>query len=104
MRVYSSKYYSYDDIKDFFRCYRVHVDGVITGIARDKKAVAERKAAVEKLFSNKYKVTLHIDNNMILRTSQGSSEFIEHELNDSEETWSKEAISAIGEMEKNEKQ
>ena len=101
--VYSSKYYSYDDIKDFFRCYRVHVDGIITGIVRDKKAAAEKRASVEKLFSNKYRVTLHIDNNMILRTTQGSSEFLEHELNVSDEQWSKEAISAIGEMEKNEK-
>ena len=81
----------------------MHVDGIITGIVRDKKAVAEKRASVEKLFSNKYRVTLHIDNNMILRTTQGSSEFLEHELNVSDEQWSKEAISAIGEMEKNEK-
>ncbi|MCR5739296.1 MAG: ParB/RepB/Spo0J family partition protein [Lachnospiraceae bacterium] len=101
--VYSSRFYSYDDIKDFFRCYRVHVDGIITGIVKDKKVVAEKRPVVEKLFSNKYKVTLHIDNNMILRTVRGSSDFLERELDASDELWSKKAASAIEEMEKNEK-
>lgn len=101
--VYSANYYSYDDIRDFFKCYRVHVDGIITGMAKDKKAVTEKKGEVEKLFSNKYAVTLHIDNNMILRTEKGNADYKEHELNVSDEFWAKEAISAIGEMEKNEK-
>ena len=81
----------------------MHVDGIITGIVKDKKVVAEKRPIVEKLFSNKYKVTLHIDNNMILRTVQGSGDFSEHELDVSDELWSKEAVKAIEEMEKNEK-
>ena len=40
---------------------------------------------------------------MILRTVQGSGDFSEHELNVSDELWSKEAVKAIEEMEKNEK-
>ncbi|MCR4754583.1 MAG: ParB/RepB/Spo0J family partition protein [Lachnospiraceae bacterium] len=101
--LYSSKYYSYDDLSDFFKCYKVHVDGIITGMAADKKAGAGRREGIEKLLSNKYKVTLHIDNDMILRTESGSQDFKEHELKVSDETWSKDAISAIGEMEQDEK-
>ncbi len=100
--VYSANYYSYDDIEAFFKAYRVHVDGIITGMVADKKAAAARKAGVEKIISDKYSVTLHIDNNMILRTRKGSTDYQEKEIDSTDENWSRDVISAIGEMEKNE--
>ena len=69
-------------------------------MAKDKKNTESRKAGVEKLIANKYSVTLHVDNDMILRTEKRTGEFQEFPL-DSGENWSKEAITAIGEMEKN---
>lgn len=98
--LYSANYESIDDVRDYFRCYGVHVDGIITGMAKDKKNTESRKAGVEKLIANKYSVTLHVDNDMILRTEKSTSEFQEYPL-DPGENWSKEAIAAIGEMEKN---
>lgn len=101
--VYSANYYSIDDVRDFFRCYGVHVDGIITGMAKDKKSTAANKAGMEKLIANKYSVTLHVDNDMILRTKKNTGEFQEISL-DPGEGWSKEAIAAIGELEKNDKE
>lgn len=101
--VYSASYYSIDDVRDFFRCYGVHVDGIITGMAKDKKSTETSKAGMEKLIANKYSVTLHVDNDMILRTRKNSGEFQEFPL-DPGENWSKEAIAAIGELEKNDKE
>ena len=98
--LYSANYESIDDVRDYFRCYGVHVDGIITGMAKDKKNTESRKAGVEKLIANKYSVTLHVDNDMILRTEKNTGEFQEFPL-DSGENWSKEAIAAIGEIEKN---
>ncbi|MBP5282374.1 MAG: ParB-like nuclease domain-containing protein [Lachnospiraceae bacterium] len=100
--LYSSNYESVDDVRDYFRCYGVHVDGIITGMAKDKKNAAARKSEVEKLMANKYAVTLHLDNDMILRTQKKTGTFQEFPL-DPGENWSKEAIAAIGELEKNEK-
>jgi hypothetical protein len=97
--LYSSNYESIDDVRDYFRCYGVHVDGIITGMAKDKKNTASRKAGVEKLIANKYSVTLHLDNDMILRTEKSTGEFQEFPL-DSGEPWSKEAVAVIGELEK----
>ena len=97
--LYSSNYESIDDVRDYFRCYGVHVDGIITGMAKDKKNTASRKEGVEKLIANKYAVTLHVDNDMILRTEKNTGEFQEFSL-DPGENWSKEAVAVIGELEK----
>ena len=97
--LYSSNYESIDDVRDYFRCYGVHVDGIITGMAKDKKTTASRKAGMEKLIANKYAVTLHVDNDMILRTEKSTGEFQEFPL-DPGENWSKEAVAVIGELEK----
>ena len=98
--LYSASYESIDDVRDYFRCYGVHVDGIITGMAKDKKNTVSNKAGVEKLIANKYSVTLHVDNDMILRTEKSTGEFQEFAL-DPGENWSKEAIAVIGELEKN---
>lgn len=97
--LYSSSYESIDDVRDYFRCYGVHVDGIITGMAKDKQNTASKKAGVEKMIANKYSITLHVDNDMILRTKKNTGEFQEMEL-DSGENWSKEAIAAIDHWEK----
>lgn len=100
--LYSANYESIDDVRDYFRCYGVHVDGIITGMAKDKKSTTSKRAGVEKLIANKYAVTLHVDNDMILRTEKKSGEFQERSL-DPGENWSKEAIAFTEELAKSEK-
>ena len=96
--VYSANYYSIDDVRDFFRCYGVHVDGIITGMAGDKKSTAKRREGMEKLIANKYSVTLHVDNKMLLRTDKTTGEFEEFELPD-DENWSGRAVEILKQFE-----
>ncbi|MBQ2101058.1 MAG: ParB N-terminal domain-containing protein [Lachnospiraceae bacterium] len=98
--LYSANYYSYDDVKDFFRCYGVTVDGIITGLAKDKKGASEQRLGVEKMISSKYALTLHVDNDMILLTKKNAGEFEEFPLNSDAEDWSKEVVTIIGNLEK----
>ena len=99
--IYSSNYYSIDDIKDFFRCYHASVDGIITGTGRKNRQ--NSSANIEKLISNKYSVTLHIDNDLILRTEKQSGDFKEFPIDVPPEEWSKKIITIIEETDKNEK-
>ena len=69
-------------------------------MAKKNKQTEVSNSNIEKLISNKYVVTLHIDNDMILRTEKSTGEFQEFAL-DPGENWSKEAIAVIGEIEKN---
>ena len=100
--VYAADYYSIDDIQKFFRAYSVHVDGIITGVAKRDQNQTESALRMEKLIANKYKKTLHIDNDLILVTRGRTGEFEEFQIDSSEEEWAKKAISVIEEMEKNE--
>ena len=100
--VYAADYYSIDDIQKFFRAYSVHVDGIITGVAKRDQNQTESALRMEKLIANKYKKTLHIDNDLILVTRGKAGDFDELDINSSEEDWAKKAIAVIEEMEKNE--
>lgn len=98
--VYAADFYSIDDIRKFFRAYSVHVDGIITGMGKQEQNKSESAVRMKELINNKYKMTLHIDNETILETHSKSKEFKEYEILSSEEEWSKRVIEKIEEIEK----
>ena len=98
--VYAADYYSIDDIQKFFKAYSVHVDGIITGIGNQEQNNTASAKRMKELIANKYSMTLHIDNESILETHNTEKEFEEHEINASEEEWSKQTIAIIEEIEK----
>ena len=98
--VYAADYYSIDDIQKFFKAYSVHVDGIITGIGNQEQNNTASAKRMKELIANKYSMTLHTDNESILETHNTEKEFEEHEINASEEEWSKQTIAIIEEIEK----
>ncbi len=96
--VYSANYYSIDDIQRFFKHYNAHVDGIITGTMRKDEFKAERNAKREKKISDKYKVTLHIDNDMILATGDVGAKFKRFDLETTPGEWSNKVIEVIEEF------
>ncbi|MCR5586056.1 MAG: ParB/RepB/Spo0J family partition protein [Lachnospiraceae bacterium] len=93
--VYSSKYYSYDYIRAYFKKYYVKLDGVITGTARKVKDKDEEKKKTEQLFKAKYVETIHVDNNSLVRSFRDSKEFEDYELSGNPESWSQEVMNVI---------
>ena len=100
--VYAADYYSIDDIQKFFKAYSVHVDGIITGVAKREQSQTESAVRMEKLIANKYSKTLHIDNDLILVTRGKTGDFEERAIDSPEEDWAKKVITVIEEMEKHE--
>lgn len=98
--VYAADYYSIDDIQKFFKAYSVHVDGIITGIGNQEQNNTASAKRMKELIANKYSMTLHIDNESILETHNTEKKIEEHEINASEEEWSKQTIAIIEEIEK----
>lgn len=97
--VYSANYYSIDDIRRFFKHYSVHVDGIITGTMKRKNNKSDSAVRREKMIADKYKQTLHIDNDMILMTGDvEGAKYKKFELDASPEEWSRKAIDIIGEI------
>ena len=89
--VYSSNYYSLEDIQAFFMSYVVHVDGIITGM---KNTVSEKKKnKVESLVGSRYLETIHIDNDMLLVTHGAGKDFEEFTVDPSR--WVKSIMEAM---------
>lgn len=65
--AYTSGLYSLEYIRAYFKRYSVKLDGIITGTAVRTKRNAERKKKSEQLFAAKYKETIHIDNETLVR-------------------------------------
>ena len=93
--VYTAKYYSYDYISAYFKRYSVKLDGIITGTARKTGEMADMRKKTEKLFSNQYSETLHIDQNAVLRTRRDSKEFEEYSLKAEPSEWSQAVITVV---------
>ncbi|MCR5672539.1 MAG: ParB/Srx family N-terminal domain-containing protein [Lachnospiraceae bacterium] len=93
--VYSSQFYSTDDLKRYFKHYGVTVDGIVTGMKKTTGRDKERTKKTEDLFANKYKSTLHIDREMLLITHGRSNDFDEVEIKCEEDAWSKAVIDAL---------
>lgn len=100
--VYSANYYSIDDIQRFFRHYDAHVDGIITGTIKNNKDYSERAARLQKKIEDKYKVTIHIDNDMLVATGNVGAKFKTFNLDAAPDEWARKAIEIVGEIGKDE--
>ena len=96
--VYSGKYYSYDDVNAYFERYSLKVDGIITGAARKAGSHKEEMRRTQKMLSDHYKETIHIDRHMVLRTKTGSKEFEEHPIDAKPTEWSAAVIDILNGM------
>ena len=93
--VYTARYYSFEYIQALFKRYSVKVDGIITGTARKEKSDAEARKRTGNLICAHYCETLHIDNDMLLRTRRDSKDFEEYSLNCDPADWSHAVMTVI---------
>lgn len=98
--LYSAKYYSTDYIQNLFRRYHVRVDGVMTAIGKRAKAAGADGRSLEKLITDKYLYTVHIDRDSVLKIDKGTKEFQDYPLGGEAADWSKQVMDVIAEIEK----
>ena len=98
--VYTSRYESMDYIARLFKLYRADVSGVITGAHR--KARKEEREKLENRVSNKYRLTIHIDNHALLAVDSRSKAYEDHALSGSPAAWSKEVMNILEGMKQHE--
>ncbi len=97
--LYSAKYYSTDSIQNHFRRYHATVDGVITATEKRTESAGERGETLDKMITDKYQSTVHIDDRSVMQIIAGSKSLREFPLSGSPETWSQEVMDAIEEIE-----
>ena len=97
--VYSSNYYSIDYIKGLFHKYHVNVTGIVTGT--EKKNNKAKRTKIDSAMNEKYKYTIHIDNDMVLQIYSKSKDFMDYDINATND-WSSKVIDIIKEIIKDE--
>ena len=100
--VYSRNYLSLDYLRGLFRLYHVHVDGIVTGMDRNASKDSKSTQTLKDMLAEKYGEILHIDNESILRTFDGSKEFEEYSLSGPDKEWSSRVMDIVGGLKKHE--
>lgn len=100
--VYTAKYYSLDYLRSYFRHYRIHVTGIITGTARKAPRDTDTVKELEQLLKKRYVETVHVDNDALLRTFSESADYEEYPLDLNKDSWAKQVASCLEKMEKHE--
>ncbi len=96
--LYSAKDYSWDHIKRLFALYKVNVSGVITGTSRKIDSNPEHKAYIQKLLSETYHHTLHIDNENVVKTDYLTKEFQEYPIIKTKDNWAFNVMEIVREL------
>ena len=99
--IYTASYYSVNYLQYYLKHYRVHVTGIVTGTARKGPAGTDTRKALETMLESRYKSTVHIDKDSVIRTFTGSHSFEEFSLSGAPETWSREVMDVFEKMKKN---
>lgn len=98
--LYSAQFYSTDSVQRFFRKYHVKVDGVITATGKRQKTSGDDGKKLEKLITEKYQYTLHIDNASVLQIIAEKKEFRDFALGGADADWTQEVMEVIESIEK----
>lgn len=103
--VYSARYYSIEYIRSYFKRYSVKVDGIVTGAGRRMSAARNELAKrTEKMITDQYAETLHIDSDLVLRTVRDSRIFEEYPVETEPEAWSGAVKEIIRQIDRGEKE
>lgn len=86
--VYTGNYYSTEYINMLFALHNVKVDGIVNGLAKKNKEI-------QKIFKEKYRVSLHIDNESVLCVNLKTGEYDSYDINADAVNWAAEAMVAI---------
>ena len=93
--VYTSKLYSMEYIRFYFRHWNVRLAGIVTGAGRKVAGSSAFGDELKKKMETHYRSTMHIDGNAVTRTFSGRKEIEEYPLSGSAETWSREVMDVI---------
>ncbi|SEK48700.1 ParB-like nuclease domain-containing protein [Butyrivibrio sp. ob235] len=86
--IFTSEYYSMEYIRKLLNKYSAKVDGIVTGTARKVGNIEERKKNIEELMTTKYKETINIDNEQVVRIIKDTKDFEQYELSKESNEWS----------------
>ena len=90
--VYTSSFRSESYIRRLFRCYGVRFDGIVNGDRHLREVQRDNKTVLPQKLPNRYRISLHIDDETVICTVAGQYGFHAYQLNDPDDAWKEKII------------
>lgn len=90
--VYTSSFRSEAYIRRLFRLYGVRFDGIVNGTRHLKEVQRNNRETLPQKLPNRYRISLHIDDEEIICSSAGQFGFRAYQLNAQDDDWGKKII------------
>ena len=90
--IYTSSFRSERYIRGLFRCYGVRLDGIVNGNRHLKEVQRDNKTVLPQKLPNRYRISLHIDDEEVICSAAGQYGFRAYQLNSQDDNWKEKII------------
>ena len=90
--VYTSSFRSDRYIRHLFRCYGVKFDGIVNGTRHMKEVQGKSKTVLPQKLPNRYRISLHIDDEEVICSAASQYGFRAYQLNAEDDEWKDKII------------
>ena len=90
--VYTSSFRSESYIRRLFRCYGVRFDGIVNGERHLREVQRNSTTQLPQKLPNRYRISLHIDDEAVICTSAGQYGFRAYQLDAQDDDWKEKIL------------
>ena len=90
--IYTSSFRSEGYIRRLFRCYGIRLDGIVNGTRHLKEVQRDNRTVLPQKLPNRYRISLHIDDEEVICTAAGQYGFRAYQLNTQDDNWKEKII------------
>ena len=98
--VYTSSFRSEGYIRHLFRCYGVQFDGIVNGTRHMKEVQGNNKTTLPQKLPNRYRISLHIDDEEVICSAASQYGFRAFQLNAQDDDWKEKIIQRAEQIKK----
>ena len=98
--VYTSSFRSERYIRQLFRLYGIRFDGIVNGTRHLQEVQGKNKSILPQKLPNRYRISLHIDDEEVICSAAGQYGFRAYQLNAQDDDWKEKIIKRAEEIRK----
>lgn len=90
--IYTSSFRSEGYIRRLFRCYGIRLDGIVNGTRHMAEVQRGSKTVLPQKLPNRYRISLHIDDEAVICTAAGQYGFRAYQLDAQDDDWKEKIL------------
>jgi hypothetical protein len=98
--VYTSSFRSERYIRNLFRCYGVHFDGIVNGQRHLREVQRDRREILPQKVPSYYRISLHVDDEAVICSMGAQYGFRTYQLDAEDDEWKEKIIKRAEEIKK----